>query len=158
MHSQDRPRPPLGVIPPCRPGDSRRDVAFGAQPGNVIGTGSPLPTSDHASEIMEANQLSCIAPHLPPPWAASDTPHDLLNAAAHTLDAGHTGKAQEAPERAETRLLSCCVTPVHIGQPNTDHSIARIGEARQLHARGDVARAANLRRAAVPSDTTDEDG
>ena len=77
------------------------DIAFGARPGNVIGTGNSLPASVYASNITEANTHSRIAPRLPQPQTVSGSPHALLSAASRALDAGRTGEAQEALERAE---------------------------------------------------------
>lgn len=94
------------------------DIAFGARPGNVIGGDTSLPKSDQASHISEVNRRSCIAPRLRSPPVVSDSPHDLLRAAVRALDAGRTGEAQEALERAETRLLSCSVPPTRVGQPS----------------------------------------
>lgn len=120
------------------------DIAFGARPGNVIGTGSSLPISDQASNITEANTHSRIAPRLPPPQTISDSPHELLRAAVRALDAGRSGEAQEALERAETRLLSRSVPAARIGQPSAQPLVSRIGDARRLLADGYLAQAARL--------------
>jgi len=79
-------------------------TATGARPGNVIGTGMSLPRSDTAGNIDPADTKSVLAPNLPVPEGA-ETPHALLLDARTDLAAKRTGAAQEALERAETRLL-----------------------------------------------------
>jgi hypothetical protein len=118
------------------------DVAFGTRPGNVIGTGNSLPTSDRASNIKEANTPSRIAPRLQSPQAVSDSPQELLRAASRALEAGRTGEAQEALERAETRLLSRSVPPARIGHASADPLVSPIAEGRGSLAenRGQAAR------------------
>ncbi len=64
-------------------------------------TGSPM--SGKASNITGSNTRSTIAPRLPMPGA--DEPNQLLMQAQSALARGRTGAAQEALERAETRLL-----------------------------------------------------
>jgi len=66
------------------------------------------------------------------------------------LHTGRTGEAQEALERAETRLLSHSVYPMQIGQLSTEPSVSRIAEARQSLGRGDLAQAAHLAEMALP--------
>ena len=134
------------------------DIAFGARPGNVIGTGNSLPASDYASNITEANTQSRIAPPLPQPQAVSESPHALLSAASRALDAGLTGEAQEALERAETRLLSRSVSTERIGDPNANRLVSRIAEARHALAEGDLAHASRLVAASLPPGGTDAHG
>jgi hypothetical protein len=123
------------------------DVAFGTRPGNVIGTRSSLPTSDEASNITEANTRSRIPPRLPSPQTVSDSPHELLRAASRVLEAGRTGEAQEALERAETRLLSRSVPPA-----SADPLVSQIAEARRSLAEHNRRQAARLIEAAVRPD------
>jgi hypothetical protein len=52
------------------------------------------------------------APMLGPSLASDEPPVALLNAARRALEAGRTGEAHEALERAETRLLSVSAMPV----------------------------------------------
>jgi hypothetical protein len=63
------------------------------------------PTSNSASNINQSDTSSTIAPQLPTPAAGEDNaPQQYLIAARQALAAGRTGEAQEALERAETRL------------------------------------------------------
>ncbi len=63
------------------------------------------PTSNRASNISPSDTTSTIAPQLPTPAAGEDNaPRQFLIAARQALAAGRTGEAQEALERAETRL------------------------------------------------------
>lgn len=120
------------------------DLALGARPGNLIGSGSSLPTSDHASNITEANTRSTIAPRLPSPQAATDTPHALLSAAYRALETGRTGEAQEALERAETRLLSRSVAYGRVGDPSANPAVSHLAAARQALAANDSVKARRL--------------
>jgi hypothetical protein len=63
------------------------------------------PTSNSASNINPGDTSSTIAPQLPTPASGEDNaPTEYLIAARQALAAGRTGEAQEALERAETRL------------------------------------------------------
>lgn len=78
----------------------------GARPGNIIGTGMSLPTSNKASNITAQDTTSPIAPRLPnPPVPEGGTSHAFLVAARAALVGDRTGEAQEALEWAETRAL-----------------------------------------------------
>jgi len=140
------PSSPALAVLPVQDGD----LAFSARPDNPIGIGSSVPASDQASNISEANTHSRISPRLPEPETASDSPQHLLHAALRALHTGRTGEAQEALERAETRLLSHSVYPMQIGQLSTEPSVSRIAEARQSLGRGDLAQAAHLAEMALP--------
>jgi len=140
------------------PTDAAGDVAFGARPGNVIGTGSSLPLSDQASNITEANTHSRIAPRLPSPQTVSETPRDLLAAASRALQAGRTGEAQEALERAESRLLSRSVESARVTEPSADPLVSRVAEARKALAGGNLAQASHLVGATLSLGGTDATG
>lgn len=100
------------------------------------GVGSP--TSTAASNTTAANTRSGIAPRLPDPSAASSTPEAYLAAARSALAAGKTGMAQEALERAETRLLSRSTDPSMAATPADMPLIQQISAARQALAQRDT--------------------
>jgi hypothetical protein len=62
------------------------------------------PMSSQASNIVSADTHSQLAPQLPTPGQAG-SPEQYLMRAKSAIRAGRTGEAQEALERAETRLL-----------------------------------------------------
>jgi hypothetical protein len=111
------------------------DTPTGARPGNEIGTGMSLPRSDTAGNINAATTHSELAPNLPAP--AADTVPGLLVAARVALEAGKTGAAQEALERAETRELDRSVPAGTERVPDERRRIAAIGQAREALAAGD---------------------
>lgn len=101
------------------------------------GAGSPL--SQAASNTTAANTRSEIAPRLPDPGAASSTPEAYIAAAQRALAAGRTGAAQEALERAETRLLTRSTDPSMAGSPADMPMVRQISDARQALANRDTA-------------------
>ncbi len=113
--------------------------ATGARPGNVIGTGNSLPTSDRASNINPADTRSIIAPRLPTPGVGDDaTTRQYLTAARNALASGRSGEAQEALERAETRLLDRSVAPSQVADAIHGPGVEDISAARQRLAAGDI--------------------
>ncbi len=118
------------------------DPVTGARPGNVIGTGQSLPLSDKASNATAGDTRSVIAPRLPTPGVGEDsTPRQFLEAAQRALTLGRTGEAQEALERAESRLLDRTVAPSRAGQPSQQPVISQVADARRALAAGDRAQA-----------------
>jgi len=80
-----------------------------------------------------------IAPRLPAPHIGPDaSPHDLLAAARLDLASHRNGAAQEALERAETRLLDRSVAPRAADTPDSRPMVDRIAEARRALAGGDA--------------------
>ena len=64
------------------------------------------PQSPKASNIIDGQQRSAIAPELPMPKIGTDaSSNDYLKAARSSLQSGRTGAAQQALEMAETREL-----------------------------------------------------
>ena len=121
------------------------DPATGARPGNVIGTGQSLPLSDKASNATSSDTRSLIAPRLPTPSAGDDSsPREFLEAAQRALTLGRTGEAQEALERAESRLLDRSVPPSRAGTPSEQPVVADVGDARRALAAGDRARSQQI--------------
>jgi hypothetical protein len=97
------------------------------------------PTSNAASNIVSADTSSTIAPALPSPdLGPGATPDQFLHAARAALATGQTGKAQQALEMAETRLLDRSTPLFQTGDPSRNPLIARIGEARRALGTGDV--------------------
>ncbi len=114
-------------------------------PYNEIGTGQSLPTSNQASNIDSADTRSLIAPRLPTPPVGEDAPfRAYLSSARQALASGQTGVAQEALERAETRLLDRSVAPSRANDPITGPVVQRLGQARHAIAAGDLGGAIGL--------------
>jgi hypothetical protein len=126
--------------------------ATGARPGNEIGTGMSLPMGTTASNINAANTRSPIAPNLPtPPLAPNSPPADYLRAAQGSLAAGRTGEAQQALEMAETRLLDRSVPLFQTNNPTDSPSVRQISQALQALANGDRAQCMQLIQSAIPA-------
>ena len=98
-------------------------------------TGSPM--SGKASNLTSSNTHSTIAPRLPMPGA--DEPDQLLMQAQSALARGRTGAAQEALERAETRLLDRSTLASDAGAPITGPRIDAIRKALSSLGTGDRA-------------------
>jgi hypothetical protein len=61
----------------------------------------------------------------------------LLEAARQALQTGRIGQAQEALERAETRLWSVAVAPVQASSPDSEHAVLAIRAAQSALAAHD---------------------
>ena len=124
--------------------------ATGARPGNVVGTGNSLPLSDQASNMNQTDTRSPIAPRLPSPAVGPDAgTRQYLMAARTALAAGRTGEAQEALERAETRLLDRSVAPSRVNDALQGPGISDVTAARQALAARDRAGAIRIVDAAL---------
>ena len=108
----------------------------GARPGYDIGTGMSLPRSDKAGNINPATTNSELALNLPAP--AADSFAGLLATARADLVANHTGAAQEALERAETRALDRSIPVGTERMPDQAAEVAAIARARDALAAGDL--------------------
>jgi hypothetical protein len=127
-------------------------TATGARPGNDIGTGNSLPTSTSASNIDRADARSTIAPRLPtPPVGDNAGPRQFLTVAEQALARGHTGEAQEALERAETRLLDRSTDPNAVNTPDSGPMIRQITDALNALGRGDTRQAHQIVASAIAS-------
>lgn len=74
--------------------------------GMLAATPAAAQSSGQASNIAPSDTRSSIAPRLPTPAVGADAaPRRYLSDARDALKRGRTGEAQEALERAETRLL-----------------------------------------------------
>ena len=125
------------------------DTEVNAPPSSTYRGGAGSPRSDHASNISASDTRSEIAPRLPDPATASNTPEAYLAAAQNALASGKTGAAQEALERAETRLLSRSTEPSAAANPADMPMVQQIGRARQALATRDIAGARSAIRAAM---------
>ena len=102
--------------------------------------GGQEPSSKYASNIDQSTAHTPYAPKLPdPPLDANADPQALLQAASRAIASGQTGMAQEALERAETRLLSRSVPPDQANTPDDSVPVHLIGSARLDIAHGDLA-------------------
>jgi hypothetical protein len=109
-----------------------------ARPGNEIGTGQSLPLSNNAGNIGPSDTTTPYAARLPNPGIGDNAdPRAYLEAARNALAAGRTGEAQEAMERAETRLLIRSVRPSQANTPSQEPAVQQISEARQALGMGD---------------------
>ena len=96
------------------------------------------PQTTGARSLAPGGPSSAIAPRLPlPPVPENDPPHAFLEAARSAVDRGQTGEAQEALERAETRLLDRAVGMNSAQEPDDRRAVLDIGVARQALAAGD---------------------
>ncbi len=109
--------------------------------GHEYRGGAGSPSSSRASNIDQADTRSGIAPRLPDPAAAASTPEGYLAAAQRALASGKTGAAQEALERAETRVLSRSTEPSMAASPADMPMVQQIGAARRALAGHDTAAA-----------------
>jgi hypothetical protein len=133
---QTEPLPALRPPPPASPP---------ARPGNDIGTGQSLPTSNTASNIGPADTHAVIAPRLPAPEIGEDAPPGaFLRAARISLAAGRTGEAQESLERAETRALDRSVALGTTGRPSGQSLVRQITDALAALSTGDRSRTMTL--------------
>ena len=130
-------QPPAATVPPgwVPPG---ADPVTGARPGNDIGTGMSLPTSDRAGNITSQDTTSPLAARLPEPEVPENASiHDYLVAARTALATGRTGEAQEALERAESRALDRSVPLFQTATPSRDPVVDDISQALRALGAGD---------------------
>jgi hypothetical protein len=99
-------------------------------------TGQPEPYSTRASNITPSNTRSEVAPALPAP--ATEGPRDLLMTASQDLSANRTGAAQEALDRAETRILDRSVPATVSNVPDADQVVNLIAHARTALSNNDL--------------------
>ena len=107
--------------------------------------GGSEPLSSQASNTGPGNTRSDVAPRLPSPGVGPDaTATQYLQAAQSALSRHRTGEAQEAVERAETRMLDRSVAPSAVEQPVSGPNIQALSDARRAIGRGDIATANQL--------------
>jgi hypothetical protein len=134
------------AVDPENPGGGRApaDQYTGVPPTGAYQGGAGSPYSNRASNISGSDTRSLIAPRLPNPDAGGNTPQAYLAAADRALARGQTGAAQEALERAQTRILTRSTDPSEADRPD-DSGLARaIGDARQALAGRDPGRARSI--------------
>jgi len=103
------------------------------------------PTSNGASNINPGDTGSTIAPQLPTPAAGEDNaPRQYLIAARQALAAGRTGEAQEALERAETRLADRSTPLFRTNEAARGPVIDEVRQAREALGSGDRMQAMQL--------------
>jgi hypothetical protein len=124
----------------------RGNGAVSPHPGHMPGDGLSEPASTSASNISPSDTRSTIAPRLPGSAAPGleTTARQELQRAERDLSANRTGAAQEALERAETRLLDRSTAPDMVNTPDSGPMVTTIAQARQALGRHDVAGAQNL--------------
>lgn len=94
--------------------------------------------SQHDSNITPADTRSITAPRLPESGTPSaGPPAAFLAAARRAVAAGRSGEAQEALERAETRLLDRPAAPGSGLQPDNRRAVLAIAAARRALAAQD---------------------
>lgn len=119
--------------------------------GGTYDGGRNVPMSSRASNIDAGDSHSEIAPRLPSPDSAANTPEAFLAAAQRALAAGRTGQAQEALERAETRVLTRSTEPAAANTADSSPMVQQIAEARRALGRRDTAGARQAISAAMSS-------
>lgn len=115
------------------------------RPGHEPGVGLSEPASSMASNIASGDARSSIAPRLPNPQAGdAASPDQYLRDAQSALTQHKTGQAQEALERAQTRMLDRSVEQGETGSPSQDPRVASVEQARQALGHGDTKGATRL--------------
>lgn len=109
-----------------------------APPTSAYRGGAGSPSSTRASNISAGAGRSDMAPRLPDPNAANNSPEAYLAAAQRSLTQGKTGAAQEALERAETRILSRTTDPSMAAQHDGSMMAQNIAQARRALGNRDV--------------------
>ena len=109
------------------------------RPGHVPGVGDSFPASNRASNIVPGDTHSVIAPRLPPPQGGQNASiSQFLTDAQNSLNAGQSGRAQEALERAETAMLQRSVPADQANTPDQAPDVKLVEQARNDLARRDV--------------------
>ena len=125
----------------AQPGPAPADRYPGIPPARAYQGGAGSPFSPRASNIEGAGAHSEIAPRLPDPDAGGDGPRAYLLAAQRALANHQTGAAQEALERAQTRVLSRSTDPALADRPDNRGISRAITDARLALGQRDVPRA-----------------
>ncbi|MFH5923162.1 hypothetical protein [Roseomonas xinghualingensis] len=99
----------------------RERASSGAAPG--------VPAQNQIAAAADASQF--------------ETAREFLREARNFLDRRNAGRAIEAMERAETRLLTNSVVASEAGQPQDSGALSQIASARRLARQGDMRAALN---------------
>ena len=82
--------------------------------------------------LLASTAIAQPAPILPAPAIDEDSsPLAFMLAAKSAVDAGRWGEAQEALERAESRVLTRSVRPSRAGAPSAQHIVGSLQRARR---------------------------
>jgi hypothetical protein len=109
----------------------------------LTGAAQAQPATRTPSNTTPPDTRLVMAPSLPaPPVPSAAPPSVFLSAARRAVAVGRTGEAQEALERAETRLLDRDLPSAAAPVPDNQRAVLAIGAARR-------ALAAHDRRAAI---------
>ncbi len=109
--------------------------------GRPVGTGGQaMKLSPKPSNLPGQSAMPELSPRLPAAPENADAAQ-LLAIARSALAAGQTGAAQEALERAETRVLDRSVPPSQAHTPSADPAVTALGAALAALGAGDVAAA-----------------
>ena len=131
--------PAMAVLPAAA--QTPTSPVTGARPGNDIGSGQSLPRGNIPSNVTPGDTRSLIAPSLPVPAVGPDSgPRTYLEAAQRALAAGQTGEAQEALERAQTRMLDRSVVPSRADVPDQQPGVEDVNNALHALSAGDRGR------------------
>ena len=133
-----RPMRPMQPAPAARASRAPMNDMDSPPTGQYRG-GAGSPSSQSASNITAADTRSEIAPRLPDPGAGGNSPEAYMAAAQRALASGRTGAAQEALERAETRLLTRSTEPGMASSPSDMPMVRQISDARRALANRDTA-------------------
>ncbi len=120
--------------------------AMPVRPDHSPGVGLSEPASTSASNITPSDTRSPIAPRLPGAAAPgiNATAGEELATAQTALSQHRTGAAQEALERAETRLLDRSTPAGMTDVPAQNPVVQTISQAREALGHHDIARAQTL--------------
>ncbi len=135
---------PLAAHAQTTHGAAPADQYQGVPPASAYRGGAGSPYSTRASNIDHSDTHSEIAPRLPNPDASGDDPRSFLMAADRALAKHQTGAAQEALERAQTRVLTRSTDPALANQPDTQLISRAIADARMALGNRDPARARQI--------------
>jgi hypothetical protein len=119
--------PPMGNMPaaPATPSATDNTTTDQSQPPMKM----PMRPAQ-ASNIGPADTHSTIAPALPVPAVGPNaTPQQYLQQAQQALHRRRSGEAQEALERAETRMLDRSTEPSAANQPDMAPAIQQVTKA-----------------------------
>jgi cytoskeletal protein RodZ len=126
--------------------DNMATPSAALQSGHIPGVGLSEPASTSASNISPSDTSSPIAPRLPGSAmpGTETTVNQELQRAQEALSAHRTGAAQEALERAETRLLDRSTPAGTTNIPDTGPTVSTIAQARQALGHNDLSGAQSL--------------
>jgi len=100
--------------------------------------GGTEPLSTVPSNVGAGDTKTLWAPQLPVPAVSTDAaPKLFVQAAQAAIAAGRLGEAQEAIERAESRVLDRSVVPSRAGEASGQSLVRQLAQARQALAGGD---------------------